>query len=290
MEVVKMRWQGLQKLQKRIGEANLEYQSVGGTELFRSQDKNLQNSCLANIGYCNELIADHLSLTSCYHIALNKKLPNFDPQSIYNQYEGIINPVTMMNTLNNLCGKLGITIVYGVHVTQLDTANHVLITDENLHINYQKLIVCTNGFTKRLLPEIDVLPARNQVLMTSPLQNLPLNSGYHVDKGYIYFRQFQNRILLGGGRNLDPMGETTDQFGNTDQIKEYLLEILEQIYPGASTSIDHWWSGILGVGQSKYPILQWHDKDVLIGVRLGGMGVAIGSYLGEQLAEMMLEE
>ncbi|MBK7637249.1 MAG: hypothetical protein IPJ13_25420 [Saprospiraceae bacterium] len=55
---------------------------------------------------------------------------------------------------------------------------------------------------------------------------------------------------------------------------------MEELYPGASSKIYHWWSGILGIGPSKYPICKWVDEDIIAGVRLGGMGVAIGSLLG----------
>ncbi len=287
MEVVQMRWLGLQKLKDRVGMHHLEYQHVGGTELFRKSDHLLKQQCLDSLTYCNNLIANYLHVENCYSVKANEKLKNFDNQCIYNQYEGTINPVTMMQRLKNICVSLGIDIIYGVEIEAIQKESHTLVAKHGLNIVYHKLIICTNGFTQDLLSELDVIPARNQVLMTRPLINIPLHSGYHLDKGYVYFRQYQGRILLGGGRNLDLKGETTSEFGNTELIQSYLVGILEQIYPGASKQIDHWWSGILGIGPSKYPIIQWHDKDILIGVRLGGMGVAIGSYLGEQLAEMI---
>jgi glycine/D-amino acid oxidase-like deaminating enzyme len=287
MEVVKMRWQGLQKLKERVGVEVMDYAHEGGTELFRKTDLVLKQQCLDNLNYCNDLIAKYLHIENCYSVNANEKLQTFDNQCIYNQYEGTINPVAMMNQLKRICAQLGIEIVYGIEIKEIQSSSHNLVATNGLQILYNKLIICTNGFTKDLMPDLDVTPARNQVLMTKPLISIPLYSGYHLDKGYVYFRQYQGRILLGGGRNLDLVGETTSEFGNTELIQSYLVEILEQIYPGASSHIDHWWSGILGVGPSKYPIIQWHDKDVLIGVRLGGMGVAIGSYLGEQLAEMI---
>ena len=194
----------------------------------------------------------------------------------------------MMNELIRKATNIGVIIMNGIHITEIDQVKKVLNADNNLKINYENLIVCTNGFTARLIPDLPVIPARNQVLMTSHLKNLHLSSGYHLDKGYIYFRQYNGRILLGGGRNMDEKTETTDEFGNTELIQHYLKDILETIYPGASGQIEHWWSGILGVGNSKYPIVQWLDDHLLVGVRLGGMGVAIGSHLGEKLANEML--
>jgi gamma-glutamylputrescine oxidase len=288
MDVVRMRWKGLQKLKTRVGEATLEYDHCGGTELFRSIDILLKESCLEGLENCNRIIKTHLGLQDCYSIEKNTSLKGFDEVSILNQYEGTINPVSMMNDLIRKALHAGVQIINGINITEIDKVNHILFADNNLNITYENLIICTNGFAARLIPDLPVVPARNQVLMTLPLKNLPLSSGYHVDKGYIYFRQYKGRILLGGGRNIDEKTETTDEFGNTALIQHYLKDILETIYPGASGHIEHWWSGILGVGNSKYPIVQWVDDHVLVGVRLGGMGVAIGSHLGEKLANDML--
>lgn len=289
MEVVKMRWKGLEILRNRVGDEALEYKHVGGTELFRKSDNILQQKCFDNIIYCNQLVEKYLGITSCYSIKTNEGLDRFEGKCIYNQYEGTINPVSMMNALKKRCNDLNINIIYGVEVEDIDVAKKIVKTKHEVIIPYQKLIVCTNGFTKNLFPSLEVVPARNQVLITKPIKNLSLPSAYHLDEGFVYFRQYHDRILLGGGRNLDIQGETTTEFGNTPDIQNYLREILDEIYPNASNDIDYWWSGILGIGPSKFPLIQWMNDDVLVGVRLGGMGVAIGSYLGELLASKLLE-
>ena len=289
MEIVKMRWNGLNKLVERVTKKHLQFQDVGGTELFCTENSESLEYCGNHIPYLNELMADHLGIKDCYQLQKNTTLSTFNNQSIFNIYEGIINPVSMMNRLFQIAIRKDINILYGHEVKEMDVVQHSLQTTDGLTVHYKKLIICTNGFTKRLLPDIELNPARNQVLMTKPLPNNPLNSGYHFDKGYIYFRQYQDRILLGGGRNLDITGETTDLFGHTDLIQDYLKEKLNSIYPGASEHIECWWSGIMGVGQSKKPLTDWIDDDILTGVRLGGMGVAIGSFLGERLAELIIQ-
>ena len=51
--------------------------------------------------------------------------------------------------------------------------------------------------------------------------------------------------------------------------------------------IEHRWSGIMGVGQQKKPIVKQLSNNVYCGVRLGGMGVAIGSLIGKELADLI---
>ena len=35
------------------------------------------------------------------------------------------------------------------------------------------------------------------------MKNLKIKGSFHYEKGYYYFRNIDNRILLGGGRNMD---------------------------------------------------------------------------------------
>jgi len=66
-----------------------------------------------------------------------------------------------------------------------------------------------------------------------------------------------------------------------------LLKLLhEVILPGQKVNIENWWSGILGVGPKKVPLVQNCFSDITVAVRLGGMGVAIGTLVGEEAAEL----
>ena len=48
------------------------------------------------------------------------------------------------------------------------------------------------------------------------------------------------------------------------------------------------WSGIMAFGKDKMPIVKKHQNNIVIGVKLSGMGIAIGSEVGKKLA-MLLE-
>jgi hypothetical protein len=43
----------------------------------------------------------------------------------------------------------------------------------------------------------------------------------------------------------------------------------------------------MGIGSHKNPIVSQISENVYCGVRLGGMGVAIGSLIGQELAELI---
>jgi glycine/D-amino acid oxidase-like deaminating enzyme len=176
---------------------------------------------------------------------------------------------------------------FGVQVESFESLEGEVVLQTKIGpIKTSNLLVCTNGFAAEMFPE-DVKPARAQVIVTQPIADLKLKGTFHYDKGYYYFRNIDQRILLGGGRNLDFNGETTTQLKTSDLIMNSLENLLsEVILPGQKVSIDYRWAGIMGVGNTKSPIIKKTHSNVGIGVRMGGMGVAIGSLVGKELAEM----
>jgi hypothetical protein len=207
---------------------------------------------------------------------------------IVNKFEGSLNPQMMMRELEILAINKGILFLSGIDVEGINFVGRELETNVG-QIEYNNLIVCTNGFSKKILPLEPIQPARNQVLITSKIPGFQLDHCYHMNKGFIYFRSHDERLLIGGGRHLDMKGESTDELKNTERIISYLNDLIKElILPGVKYEIEHTWSGILGVGDSKMPIVKKVDDNVLIAIRMGGMGVAIGSFIGKVASSMIL--
>src|SRR5690606_25606470 len=109
------------------------------------------------------------------------------------------------------------------------------------------VVVATNAFARKLIPDVDVWPNRAQVLLTSPIPDLKWEGCFHHDRGYDYFRNIDGRVLLGGGRQLDPSSEQTDDFGITEPVQTYLENLLrEVILPNTPFTTEKRWSGIMG--------------------------------------------
>ena len=62
--------------------------------------------------------------------------------------------------------------------------------------------------------------------------------------------------------------------------------LTDVILPEKHFSIDYEWAGIMGVGATKQPIIEKIDAKIGVGVRMGGMGVAIGTSVGKKLANL----
>ena len=277
-QLVEKRWKGLNRLRDRVGDSALNYQTRGGFEIFRKEETERYHSCIEQMDWMNKaltgVIKKHDIFSNADHLISKFGFENVS-HMIRNQAEAQINTGDMMQGLLALAKSLSIEIFNGFEVERIEEqgANVEVISKNNWRIKAGKVLVANNGFARQLCDIPDVLPARNQVLITMPIPNLPFEGSFHYDSGYFYFRNVGKRILLGGGRHLAKAEEQTDVFGTSPKIKMALLKLLrEVILPGQKIDIDMWWSGILGIGQQKKPIIKQISPNVYVAVRLGRYG------------------
>ncbi len=127
-------------------------------------------------------------------------------------------------------------------------------------------------------------------MVSQIIQDIPFKGTFHYDKGYVYFRNIGNRLLIGGGRNIDTETETTESFGKNEQIIDYLKKIVSsKILHGRQLEYPYQWSGIIAVGDKKIPHIKQIKKNIFAAFRLGGMGVAIGSKVAERLTTLIVD-
>ncbi len=290
-ETVANRWNGLQNLKQLIGEESLELESNGSWDLIMPDEMNSISEINSKLPYLNAKIEEITGEKNVYQEDENCASSfgfNGLQTSYFNRLEGQINTGKMITRFHQLAIEKGILCLFGISVEalQLNLYNVGIQTSVG-YMKAKNVLICTNGFAQQFLPNRDINPARAQVLVTTPIENLKVKGTFHYQQGYYYFRNVEDRILLGGGRNLDFLGETTTELNTTSQITEALTDLLKNvILPNQQFSIEYNWSGIMGVGQSKAPIIEKIDERIAVGVRLGGMGVAIGSLVGKELSEL----
>ncbi len=290
-KLVKMRLDGLDFLRKNLGDATIDYQEWGGNELFRINDSPLFESCLTKKETVNRLLKPLFKAEAFIESKNQFGFKNIIENVFFTPFEGQIDTGKMMIALVKKAISKDILILNGIEVSKFsDNKSTVSIEiNDNFQFETNKLLIATNGFANEILDE-NIQPARAQVLITKPIKNLHLKGNFHLDKGYNYFRNIDGRILLGGGRNLDFNQEETTKLGLTEKIQTHLDQLLKEvIFPNQPFEIDQRWSGIMGVGTQKKPIIKQLSDNAYCGIRLGGMGVAIGSMVGKELAELTFE-
>lgn len=288
IQLIQKRWNGLQLLRKNLGDSVIDFKPYGGYELFLKDDESIYNECLQKLPFINEILKPIFRNDLFVKEVDRFDFKNLQEYLIFNPYEAQIDTGKMMHALLQKANSNNIMILNQVEVAAFhEKRDNVEVAIGDFIFSTKKLLFATNGFASQLTNN-QVKPARAQVLITEPISNLDIKGTFHLDRGYYYFRNIDNRILLGGGRNLDFEGETTTELGQTELIQNRLEELLKEvILPNSDFKIAHRWSGIMGLGSSKRPIVEQLSENVYCGVRLGGMGVAIGSLIGQELAELV---
>lgn len=287
VNLVKKRVDGLQLLRQTLGDKTIKYKQLGGYELFLKDDE-LFNSCLLKKDEINQLlkpIFEHDVFSLKDNIFNFKNIKN---HYIFNVFEGQIDTGSMMSALLHKAQSKGIKILNNITVENFsDDYKSVKIKTNQFEFSTSKFLIATNGFASQFSIS-EVKPARAQVLITKPIKDLHIKGTFHLDQGYYYFRNIEDRLLFGGGRNLDFKTEQSTEFAQTDLIQNRLEDLLKStILPNIDFEIDHRWSGIMGVGVQKKAIVKQLSNNVYCGVRLGGMGVAIGSLVGKELSDIV---
>jgi glycine/D-amino acid oxidase-like deaminating enzyme len=294
LELVSLRFNGLRKIRKTFRDSEIGYEPLGGYELLASAGKLTDSNGLRSaIDQINGRLKKITGQQKTFRLQ-NEKLSAFGfagiKYLIESRTEGQLHSGMLCQALLRLVQSLGVTILNNIEITGYEKVNgHLLLHSQHpFPLIAGQLLVCTNAFARQLLPQLDITPARGQVLVTSPIDRLPFKGTFHFDEGFYYFRNLGERVLLGGARNRALEEETTTDMTLTDTIQHELERFLrEVVLPGRHYTIDTRWAGIMGMGGEKMPIVRAVNDHVFCAVRMHGMGVALAPVMGEQVAALL---
>ncbi len=284
------RIRGLKNLRELLGDDAIGYEPLHGFELFRYHDP-LYENCMHHLDYLNEQVK-HITGANVYRIADEKiTVSGFEgiEHIIENTGEGQVDTGKMYAALLQLAKETGVEVFNGIRIQQFEEkGDKVELNTSYGSVTCDRFLIANNGFASQILQESNTVPARAQVLITTPIKGLKVKGSFHIDEGFYYFRNVDNRILFGGGRNLDFEKETTSELGLNDKIQNALERMLsEVIIPGIDYKIEQRWSGIMGFGDVKQVIVKPLSERTFCAIRLSGMGLALSTLLGKRVVEMM---
>jgi glycine/D-amino acid oxidase-like deaminating enzyme len=252
-ELLSHRMEGIRILKQRLSPGKLGLTSNGGYELVL-----------------------HEPLKSDKIEYLNKLLSRIDSQAVFSDVSGMITSFgfssdvlqmlfcnteeqidsgKMMQHYLRLLDENNIRVVTGANVKSIEEDVLFIENPSNsFSLKADKIILCTNAFAKELFPEIPIKPGRGQVLITKPIHGLSFRGSFHFEEGFYYFRNVEDRLLFGGGRNMDVLTEETTVFAENKMILDDLVgKIQTIILPGVPFEVDHTWQGIMGFAENKCP-------------------------------------
>lgn len=291
LQLVEMRYKGLKKIRKVFKSKEIGYEGHGGYELIAGIQGHGANALRSQIDVLNHKLRKITKKEKTFYLN-DEKISEFGFAHVHhlieNRMEGQLHSGKLCQALLHLAQSMGVTVLNAIEIKSFEKINSriILQTNQAFSLSAGNFLICTNAFAKQLLPQLEVEPARGQVLVTSEIQGLPWKGTFHYDEGFYYFRNLGNRVLLGGARNKAFDEERTYDMSTSEKIQQELEHFLhEKILPGKPFSIEYRWSGIMGVGTEKMPIIKEIQENIYCAVRMGGMGVALAPVIGEDVAK-----
>jgi gamma-glutamylputrescine oxidase len=293
-QLAEWRFKGLAKIHQTFSIADMDYDPCGGYECF-TEENDAWQEVESKLDMLNRNMKPITGSEQTFVVADNE-LPELGLHGfshlVKNHFEGALHPAKLLQTLHRKLVSLGVQVFTGAEVERYEMQNNIIqvIMKDVAPLSCRQLLLCTNAFAKEMLKTEDIVPARGQVLMTSAIPHLSLKGTFHFDRGFYYFRNLGNHVMVGGARNKSIETENTTSFVTTGLIqKELELFLKTHILPGTEYEITDRWAGIMGMGKEKTPLVKELEPGVFCAVRMGGMGVALAPLMAEWVAEMMLK-
>ncbi|WP_232424944.1 NAD(P)/FAD-dependent oxidoreductase [Algoriphagus resistens] len=214
--LVERRYSGLESIRTHFGEKKLGYSHSNGYELLGES----QLETIGELASVNKLLRPIFGDDVFSLIKKPEKMGFADRVKavVKNKFEGELDPGLFMISLWKLAQQEGIQLLTGVSVCEVQKDQGLILAKDasgatNLEFEAKKIALCTNAFTEKLWPGLDIVPGRGLILLSKPLDfKIPWKGTFHMDKGYVYFRQVDGRLLLGGARNKDFESEKSTGF------------------------------------------------------------------------------
>ncbi len=208
-----------------------------------------------------------------------------------------LHPMKYLRGLADAAAEAGACIHPFSEVTELDLADgrHVLRTGRG-DVRAKTVIVATNGYTAETVPAWSAgrfLPAMSSVLVTRPLSDAEQAAqgwtadlmAYDTRRLLHYFRKLPDGRFLFGGR-----GGVSGKPGPRATFLRRLRHQFEAMFPAwAEAETTHEWSGHVCLNRKRAPFVGRIDghASAWAGLAFHGSGVAMGSWTGKMLADLV---
>ena len=292
VELVAQRFEGLNKLRENYSDEKIGYQATGAIEMFTNvsqEDQVLEARVRAFLPELNEAL-EPVFKAHPFKIVDDIPVGVMNASSVISSpFEGILDTSMLYSSAKKEALDTGVEMINGVKILGIeeDGRDGYRLDFDFGYFEAGTVLVAGNAFAKELLEDLDVSPKVNRVLVTEEIPGLRFEGSCHYDRGYVYLRRLENRMLIGGGRQWAQGNSDALSDGGSEEVRAKLVEFLGNHIEGCKgVEIEYNWIGHLGVGASRDPIVKTVKPGLHVGVRMGGMGVAIGREIGVKLARL----
>jgi glycine/D-amino acid oxidase-like deaminating enzyme len=208
-----------------------------------------------------------------------------------------VNPAQYVSGLASAALRASATIYENARVQQIQRNSQngcagFSVATSRGNIFAKNVLVATSGYTSTATPALQkkIIPIGSFIIATEPLPETlardlsPRNRMIYDSKHYLHYYRLtpDNRMLFGGRAAFFPETKNTIQ-----RSAEILRQDMVEVYPQLrDTKIEHAWGGTLDFCFDTMPHAGQTDE-VYYALGYAGHGVAMATYLGTKLAEIM---
>lgn len=206
---------------------------------------------------------------------------------------GAVHPLDYARGLARAARDLGARVFSHTRARALrrGAAGEWIIETESGTVRAERVVLATNGYTDELRPDLrrSLIPVYSFQIATRPLSENVRRTIFpqeHVASDtrrlLRYFRLDRDGRLLMGGRG--PFSDSptfADGAGHRAEIEKLFPQVGEP-------DLDYVWSGRVAITRDHLPHLHEVEPGVFAGVGFNGRGVAMGTLMGECLADLAL--
>lgn len=210
---------------------------------------------------------------------------------VLDRLSGGLHPAKYVAGLAQAAVRAGATLCAATDVRAVerrDGAFHVTTSAGDLRAD--EVLIATNGYTDGLIPSLRrrVIPIGSYIIATEPLPPVlreelsPHGRMFFDSKWFLYYFRLtpDGRMLFGGRASLSTDLDLT-------QSSRRLREAMTWVYPQLrEAKITHSWTGHLGLTFDALPHIG-RIGGLHYALGYSGHGVALATYLGEQVAELL---
>jgi glycine/D-amino acid oxidase-like deaminating enzyme len=291
------RWLGIRRWLEEFDPEELGYEPVGGYELIRPHEEHVRHA----VDYWNELLRDSFGgdvFADRPELVAEFGFPREQVQTILaTPYDGALHTGRAIRALQLRIARMGIWTMSGARAEALEPASSgVTLTcwdsaaQRTLTLRARVVALCTNAWLPELVPNLEIRPARGQVLLSIPLGRQLWRGTFHMEAGFYYFRALGTRLLLGGGRHRAMQEEETYEFALNPFVQKHLEELARSLLPpDVEFAVQTRWCGIMGMAPDRLPRVQHVGERTVVGFGCNGMGMALAPRIGAQVATLVEE-
>ncbi|TAD93239.1 MAG: FAD-binding oxidoreductase, partial [Bacteroidetes bacterium] len=233
-QTVEWRFKGIEKMKALFQPQTIDYTPCGGFECYdglAASAPSIEAVAWLNAGL-RQITQEENTFTMAKSALQMQHLSGFNTL-INNTLEGALHSGKLVQTLQQLVMASGVHYISSTAVSQYQMVGGCwqLWHKEHPLLMADRVVFAINGFSGTLFPELGVVPARGQMLLTPPIKGLALSGTFHFDEGFYYWRNLGDRILLGGARNRFFDSEATTEMETTAEVQLELFRFLQAHLP-----------------------------------------------------------